>query len=222
MNTFVPQVVTFSFCHLGIITFITIYKTVYTVCSSKWKMHLVWSIAFLSFPCSSKAASNFSPRSFSEGEKHHGVPPLPRALFPRHLPLGEGQLHQELPLPLLRRLLCPGAGGEHALEGRCFSLHGHWRWVQSWGYFFQAGKRRPAFICLPRFQLRAFGSARHGNSLAPLTTASAKANSSFLLAPTERIGQEPMWGGKVRIALTSMVGLCTDNLLFFFLGGLVL
>lgn len=175
-----------------------------------------WSISFF-FPHSSKAAQNISPRSCSEGEKHHSVPPMPRALLPRHIPLGEGQLHQELPLPLLWRLLCPGTGGGHTLEERCFPLHGHWRWIQSWGYFLQAGKWWQAPICFPCFHLGAFGSARHGYSMASLTTANVDANSSFLLAPPDRIGQEPLWEGKVRIALTSMVGLCTDNYSFFYL-----
>lgn len=169
-------------------------------------------------PCSSEAAQNVSSRSCREGEKHYRVPPLPRALLPRHIPLGEGQLHQELSLPLLWRLLCPGTSSGHTLEGRCFPLHGHWRRIQSWGYFFQAGKWWQASICFPRFHLGAFGSARHGYSMASLTTANADANSSFVLAPTDRIGQEPLCEGKVCIALTSMVGLCTGNSLFSFLG----
>uniref|UniRef100_A0A3Q1BMB7 Sema domain-containing protein n=1 Tax=Amphiprion ocellaris TaxID=80972 RepID=A0A3Q1BMB7_AMPOC len=55
----------------------------------------------------SEAPPNFPQRS-GGAIQHLHLSALPCALLPRHLPLGEGQLLQELPLPLLWRLLCPG------------------------------------------------------------------------------------------------------------------
>lgn len=88
---------------------------------------------------SSEAAPDV-PQRGEGGVQHHYLPALPRALLPRHLPLGEGQLHQELPLHPLGGLLRPGAGGGHAPGGRRLPLHGHRGRLQGGGHLLPGGE----------------------------------------------------------------------------------
>lgn len=135
-------------------------------------------------PCSSEAAPHLPQRS-DGAVQHLRLSAVPRALLPRNVPLGEGQLRQELSLPLLRRLLRPGAGRGHAPEERRLPLHGHRGRLQGGGHLLQAGERREAPGRLPGLHPGAVAPARHGHPVAPLTAAIANANPPILTGPQE-------------------------------------
>lgn len=126
---------------------------------------------------------------------------MSRALLPRHLPLGEGQLRQELSLHVLRRLLCPGTSCRHVPEGRRLPLHGHGGRIQGGDYLLQAGEQRPAPGRLPGLHLGAVAPACCGHAMASLTAANTNANPSSLLALNNRKDKEPLLGGLVLRAL---------------------
>lgn len=117
---------------------------------------------------SSEAAPNVPQRGVG-AVQHFGLPALPRPLLPCHLPLGEGQLHPQLPLHLLWRLLRAGAGGGHAPKEGRVPLHGHRGRLQGGGHFLPTTQPLPPAGRLAGLHRGTVTAAGRGHTVAPLT-----------------------------------------------------
>lgn len=116
---------------------------------------------------SSKAAPNVTQGGVC-AVQHLCLPALPRPLLPRHLPLGEGQLHSQLSLHLLRRLLRAGPGGGHAPKKGRVPLHGHRGRLQGGGHLLPTTKPLPPAGHFPGLYRGTVTAAGRGHAVAPL------------------------------------------------------
>ena len=144
----------------------------------------ILSFAFPPTPplVSSTKASQNLPQERGGGVQHLRVPALPRALLPRHLPLGDGQLHEELPLPVLRGLVRAGPhrGGPAPERGRV-PLHGHRGWREDGGHLLPPGVQRGAPGRLAGLHAGLLPAAGRVRPLAAVTLAHANANPCLCL-----------------------------------------
>ena len=158
-----------------------IFTLYYKMFNNGPEVHLIVISPTSPLVSSPKATQNL-PQERGGGVQHLRFPALPRALLPRHLPLGDGQLHEELPLPVLRGLMRSRAhSGGPAPEGGRVPLHGHRGRRQDGGHLLPLGVQRGAPGRLAGLHPGLLPAAGGGRTLAAVTLAHANANPCLCL-----------------------------------------